>query len=315
MRGLLVLGTMALLLAGCSQPAPQGQGVGFSNYDSYQRDAALTGAPASGFSGAGPVTTSPYGMAVPTSAAPVPTGGIPSSALSAAGIGIAPVASGPIGGPLPGIAAPAPFPGMSSAVPAPGGFTNATPLPGPSAPGGLVSVASSNVAGDVNTMRSTGIEASPSNAAPTLVGAMPVANPSVPGSNGGISDEQDFNAVSSRESIESDAARRAQQAAQYQVVQPQALPAPPVTTGPNIVEYALNAPNSVGQPWYSRFILFASEGKHQRNCGQYRTADEAQRDFLARGGPDRDSLSLDPDGDGFACAWDPAPFRAAVGRG
>ncbi|HVG48069.1 MAG TPA: hypothetical protein VM899_08045 [Rubellimicrobium sp.] len=313
MRGLLVLGTMGLLLAGCAQPVPQDSGVGSGDYSSYQREAALTGAPASGFAATGPVMTSPYGMAVPPAPAPVPAGGIPSSALSAAGIGVAPVSSGPIGAPLPGMASAAPFPGV--AAPAPGGFTSAAPLPGVSAPGGLVSVASSNVAGDVNVMRSTGIEASPSNAAPTLVGTMPVANPTVPGSNGGISDEQDFQAVSSRESIESDAARRAQQAAQYQVVQPQALPEHPANTGPNIVEYALSAPNSVGQAWYSRFVLFASDGKHQRNCAQYRTADEAQRDFLTRGGPERDRLSLDPDGDGFACAWDPAPFRAAVGRG
>ena len=52
----------------------------------------------------------------------------------------------------------------------------------------------------------------------------------------------------------------------------------------------------------------------QRNCADYRTPDEAQRDFLTRGGPERDSRGLDPDGDGFACGWDPAPFRAAVGR-
>lgn len=311
MRGLLVFGTMGLLLAGCAQPVPQGQGVGFGDYSSYQRDAALTGVAA-----AGPVTTSPYGMAMPVAAAPVPAGGIPSSALSAAGIGVAPVSSGPIGAPLPGVAPAAPFPGISAPVPAPGGFTSAAPLPGLSAPvsGDLVSVASSNVAGDVNVMRSTGIEASPSNAAPALVGTLPVANPSVPGSNAGISDEQSFEAVSSRESIESDAARRAQQAAQYQVVQPQALPEQPADTGPNIIEYALSAPNSVGQAWYSRF-MFSGEGRQQRNCAKYRTADEAQRDFLSRGGPERDSLGLDPDGDGFACGWNPAPFRAAVGRG
>ncbi|WP_210528036.1 hypothetical protein [Rubellimicrobium arenae] len=181
-------------------------------------------------------------------------------------------------------------------------------------PGGLVSVTSGGAVGEVNMLRSSGIEASPSNAAPTLVGAVPVGNPSVPASTGGISDEQDFNAVSSRESIQSDAARRAQQAAQYQVVQPQALPPPPATTGPNLVEYALNAPNEKGQPWYSRFVLFARENRMLRNCADYRTPDEAQRDFLARGGPERDARGLDPDGDGFACAWDPAPFRAAVGR-
>jgi hypothetical protein len=308
MRGLLVLGTLGLLLAGCAQPVPQDQGVGFGDYNTYQREAALTGAAPTGFAAPGTVATSPYGMATPTSAASLPPGGIPSTALAAAGIGVAPVASGPIGSPLPGVSSGAALPGISSSGAAMGAFTSSVPLPGASAPGGFVSVASSGVAGDVNTMRATGLEASPSNAAPTLVGT-------VPGNTGGISDEQDFEAVSSRESIESDAARRAQQAAQYQVLQPQALPAPPPTTGPNIVEYALNAPNSLGQPWYSRFILFAREGRADRNCAKYRTADEAQRDFLARGGPDKDSLGLDPDGDGFACAWDPAPFRAAVGRG
>ena len=306
MRGLLVLGTLGLLLAGCAQPVPQDSGVGFGDYNAYQRDATLTGAPMGGFAAPGTVATSPYGMATPTSAA-IPAGGIPTSSLAAAGIGVAPVSSGPIGAPLPGVSSAAPFPGVSSAAPAPGGFTSAVPLPGTSAPGGLVSVASSGVAGDVNMMRSTGLEASPSNAAPTLMGT-------VPGNSGGISDEQDFAAVSSRESIESDAARRAQQAAQYQVLQPQALPAPPPTTGPNIVEYALSAPNSVGQAWYSRF-MFSGEGRQQRNCAKFRTADEAQREFLARGGPNRDALGLDADGDGFACAWDPAPFRAAVGRG
>ncbi|EYD76502.1 hypothetical protein Rumeso_01923 [Rubellimicrobium mesophilum DSM 19309] len=317
MRGLMVLGTLGLLLAGCAQPAPPSQGVGFGDYGSYQREAELTGAAPTGFAAPGTVATSPYGMATPTSPAPVPPGGIPSSALSAAGIGVAPVSSGPIGAPLPGVSSAAPYPGVSSAAPvagapAPtsGAFTSSVPLPAAPAPAGngLVSVASSGVAGDVNVMRATGLEASPSNAAPTLVGT-------VPGNTGGISDEQDFQAVSSRESIESDAARRAQQAAQYQVLQPQALPAPPADTGPNIVQYALSAPNSVGQPWYSRFVLFAREGRAERNCAKYRTADEAQRDFLARGGPDKDSLGLDPDGDGFACAWDPAPFRAAVGRG
>ncbi|TNC51841.1 hypothetical protein FHG66_03235 [Rubellimicrobium rubrum] len=288
MRAFLALGPVALLAA-CASPAPYAnQGVGFGDYNQYsaQREAVLTGqpAPAGGFTAPG-VTTSPYGLATPTTS--VPPGGIPSTALAAAGIGAAPIATGPIGAPVPG------------------GIANTN---------GIVAVASSSVAGDVNMMRSTGIEASPSNAAPVLVGAVPMAGSSVPGSSGGISDEQDFEAVSSRESIESDAARRAQQAAQYQVMQPQALPPPPATTGPNIVEYAINAPNAKGQAWYSRFILFSSENRMLRNCGDYRTPDDAQRDFLQRGGPERDARGLDPDGDGFACAWDPAPFRAAVGR-
>ena len=304
MRAILVLGPLGLLLAACAAPVPSDQGVGFGDYNSYQagRETQLTGAPVGGFSASAMPTTSPYGMATPPGAA-VPPGGISSTSLAAAGIGAAPMAAAPFGAPLPGMTGNA-LPGVTGA-----------PLPGMSQPGGMVAIASSGVAGDVNMMRSSGLEASPSNAAPTLVGTMPVANPSVPATVGtGISDEQDFEAVSSRESIESDAARRAAQAAQYQVVQPQALPDAPVSTGPNIVEYALASPNSKGQEWYSRFA-FAREGRQLRNCAEYQSPDEAQRDFLARGGPERDPRGLDPDGDGFACAWDPAPFRAAVGRG
>lgn len=139
------------------------------------------------------------------------------------------------------------------------------------------------------------------------IGADPVL-PVTPSNNVAISDEQDFSAVSSRESIESDAARRAAQAAARQQVAPTALPTRPANTGPNIVAYALNAPNVKGQEWYSRFI-FATQSRFQRNCAKYGSPDAAQRDFLARGGPDRDRLGIDPDGDGFACGWDPAPFK------
>ncbi|EPX83798.1 hypothetical protein ruthe_02595 [Rubellimicrobium thermophilum DSM 16684] len=90
-----------------------------------------------------------------------------------------------------------------------------------------------------------------------------------------------------------------------------AATAPAVPTGPNIVEYALSTTNQRGEPLYSRFI-FSTQARMQRNCADYASADDAQRDFLARGGPRRDPRGLDPDGDGFACAWDPAPFRAAV---
>lgn len=144
--------------------------------------------------------------------------------------------------------------------------------------------------------RRAGIQASPSNAAPALAV--------------GISDEQDFSAVSSRESIESDAARRAEQAAQYQVVQPGALPTRTEATGPNIVAYALRTTHLPGQKIYSRFL--GSQSKMLRNCATFPSDDAAQREFLARGGPERDRLGMDPDGDGFACRWDPRPFRAAA---
>ena len=128
----------------------------------------------------------------------------------------------------------------------------------------------------------------------------------------GISSEQDFDAVASERDIAADAALREQQQAAFQVIQPEALPERG-NVGPNIVEYALSAPNRRGQEWYSRSIL-TTQARFERNCASYRSPDDAQRDFLSRGGPERDPRGLDPDGDGFACGWDPAPFLAAVGN-
>lgn len=130
--------------------------------------------------------------------------------------------------------------------------------------------------------------------------------------NPGISDEQDFQAVSARESIESDAARLARLRQEYEVIAPEPLPTRPGGSGPNIVEYALSTTNSVGQTLYRR-SGFNADSRFQRACARYATADEAQRDFLARGGPENDRMGVDPDGDGFACFWDPRPFRAARG--
>lgn len=149
-------------------------------------------------------------------------------------------------------------------------------------------------------LRTQGLDASPSNPAPALVT-----------SDGALSDEQSFDAVTGRETIESDAERRAAQAAAREQIAPTALPDRPANTGPNIVQFALGAPNVKGQEWYSRSIL-SGDGRFRRNCAQYATSDDAQRDFLARGGPERDRSGIDPDGDGFACGWDPAPFIQAI---
>lgn len=162
--------------------------------------------------------------------------------------------------------------------------------------GQTASAAPLNTATDPN--RTQGLDATPTNAAPVLT------------NNPGISDEQSFDAVAGRETIESDAERRAAQAAARQQIEPTAVPVRPNDTGANIVEYALNAPNVKGQEWYSRSVL-AGNSRYQRNCSVYATPDDAQRDFMARGGPDRDRLGIDPDGDGFACGWDPAPFKSS----
>jgi hypothetical protein len=126
----------------------------------------------------------------------------------------------------------------------------------------------------------------------------------------GISDEQDFDAVAARESIESDRERLEQKRAQYVVVQPTALPDRTVETGPNIVEFALATRHNPGTAMYQRSSLFPRN--YERACAPFTSADLAQEAFLAQGGPERDKLGVDPDGDGFACGWDPRPFRAAM---
>ena len=112
--------------------------------------------------------------------------------------------------------------------------------------------------------------------------------------------------------MKSDAERIAANRAKYIVMEVQALPQRPGRR-PNVVEYALRTNNPIGVQLYSRFgtgLKVISSG----GCDRYRSKDEAQQDFLARGGPQRDAYGLDPDGDGFACGWDPRPFRLAVGN-
>jgi hypothetical protein len=128
--------------------------------------------------------------------------------------------------------------------------------------------------------------------------------------NPGISRENDFDVVAERETIESDAARIAENRAQYTVVAPQALPSRPGSTEPNIVAFALSTSHPVGTQLYARAGLNGA-ARAARNCADYTSPDQAQIDFLARGGPERDRRGLDPDGDGYACGWDPTPFRNA----
>ena len=126
----------------------------------------------------------------------------------------------------------------------------------------------------------------------------------------GISDEQDFGAVSGRESIESDKERLARQRAQYVVIEPTDVPTGRNGKGATVVEFALSTTNSVGQSVYSRSKILA-QSRFVRNCLKYPSPDLAQAEFLQNGGPKKDRKGLDPDGDGFACSWDPEPFRNA----
>jgi hypothetical protein len=127
----------------------------------------------------------------------------------------------------------------------------------------------------------------------------------------GLSRENDFEAVSEERSIESDAARITANQQQYQQVAPTAVPTRPAGAQPNVVSFALATSHPRGTRLYSRSGMNLN-AKAERNCGRYTSPDQAQLDFLTRGGPESDSLGLDPDGDGYACAWDPSPFRRAV---
>lgn len=127
----------------------------------------------------------------------------------------------------------------------------------------------------------------------------------------GISSENDFEAVGAERSIESDAELIARNREQYKVIAPEALPTRAGNTGPNVVEYALSTKHPRGTKVYSR-VGIGKSARYARNCAKYASPDKAQADFLAKGGPNRDRLGLDPDGDGYACTWDPAPFRKAL---
>lgn len=142
------------------------------------------------------------------------------------------------------------------------------------------------------------INASPSNPAPVQL------------ENPGISSEQDFEAVSSRRTIASDAERIAANRAQYQTIAPTSLPKRSGTNQPNIVEYALRTNNPVGATLYRRINLRSAQ-RYSSACAKFPSPDQAQMEFLLRGGPEKDRKGLDPDGDGFACTWDPTPFRNA----
>lgn len=132
-----------------------------------------------------------------------------------------------------------------------------------------------------------------------------------PGVRPGVSDEQDFQAVSARESIASDRERLARQRAQYQVIDVATVPDASVSGGPNIVAYALNTHHAPGTEVHRRLNPLRWR-RWESACLQFRSQDAAQEAFLANGGPERDPGSLDPDGDGYACWWNPTPLRQAM---
>ncbi len=198
---------------------------------------------------------------------------------------------------------------LSQETLAPAATSPTASTPAPVAVAGRSSSAGSS---DIAAETAAALAAASANSGQAPVQASPSNPPPLPPNQAGISDENDFTAVSGRYSIADDAQRLARNRAQYQVVTPTALPSRSgAGSQPNIVSYALKTSNPRGTRIYSR-TGFNLAARSARNCAGYASPDQAQIAFLAAGGPQRDRQALDPDGDGYACAWDPAPFRRAV---
>lgn len=105
---------------------------------------------------------------------------------------------------------------------------------------------------------------------------------------------------------EADAAAIEAAAAQRIVIPADAMP--DVIAGVNIIAYARSTTNDVGERIIRRPAIRRTSSRAQ--CAKFDTMDNAQRNFLANGGPQEDPLNLDPDGDGFACGWSPEAYRA-----
>lgn len=216
--------------------------------------------------------------------------------------------------PLNPMATPAPAAGFSPSAAA-AAIDRASGVPAPTTPG-TGAVIGSSPAPMATTLAPAPLAAAPLDAtgqrprgnAPAGIkeenGEMAVVNPT-------ISDENDFEAVKARETIESDKARIERNRAQYQVDQPTALPERSGDVGgAAIVQFALSTSHPVGTQMYKRSSLRLKSP--EAACAAYASPDQAQEEFLAAGGPERDRKGLDADGDGYACGWNPGPFRAAL---
>ena len=128
--------------------------------------------------------------------------------------------------------------------------------------------------------------------------------------SGRLSEEQDFEVVSDRESIESDALRRQVQQGRLVVFEPTELPARQGMS--NVAEYAFSVSHAVGEQIYPRNWVLFGKSIYWERCQSYPDSEMAQLEFLDAGGPAKDSLNIDPDGDGFACGWTPELYRSLL---
>lgn len=121
---------------------------------------------------------------------------------------------------------------------------------------------------------------------------------------GQISDDS-FQSVSENATIEADRERIAALAERR--VQLTAEPLPEREANVNLAAFARSTTHKIGEDIYPRSGLLRSRASAQ--CSRFSNPDAAQRAFLAGGGPRKDPMRMDPDGDGFVCGWSPMPFR------
>lgn len=263
----------ALGLAACSPAVPDsGQGVGFDDYGSYLR-AQQANAP----------LQTPYSQPMGAQTIGVqPMMAQPSTGFSTAAAAAAIDNSG---------AAPLPFQFDNGGYEAPQAITQGQVIGAP-----LAAIPAQTASIPADGLRGV---------TPVGIKEMTVNYAS---DTAGVSNEQDFDAVSASRTIEGDKAQIERNKAQYKIDQPTSVPQRTGAVGPSIVEYALATQHPLGVKLFGRSPFRFKNP--QVACSAYDTEDSAQEAFLSAGGPDRDRLGLDPDGDGFACGWDPSPFRA-----
>lgn len=172
---------------------------------------------------------------------------------------------------------------------------------------------SAGATGAAAPLNATGLSTAPLGPGAAVPSAVPAATGAAPGSIGAEA------LAALRATAPAGAAAPVGTAPAVPSQAPAALPAPvsPVPTapvvrgaaGPNLAAYALAASNAPGQSVWPRGGLKLANA--EKACAKYVSPDLAQMAFLERGGPQKDPANLDPDGDGFACGWDPRPFQAA----
>ena len=125
-----------------------------------------------------------------------------------------------------------------------------------------------------------------------------------------VSDEQDFAAVVQRETIESDSQRIKEIEEKLVIYDP--IDHPDKAGQTDVVSFALNTRHTPGTVLFRRNTLFFNRDKYLERCETYVDSEAAQQAFLDAGGPEVDDLNLDPDGDGFACSWNPEKYRIVL---